>query len=339
MSELKLSLSKETTDRFRAYLQSEIYLKEQNLTEHWGKRQQGNIEAFRVEANNIIIKLNKSSGLFVGDLSQNFVTSKDTYKLIKKTGEGWGSKHIRSYIISRLISYKIILLRRLGCYTGIAFDPLYHFERLWAKGEIAVEDIIAEYGGKIDSSTIVKGSHIYNEINEIINLSGLNLTKIIEIGPGLGSCLRMIKKYKPETKFFLIDLPTSIPYSFTNLIYRFPEAKFILPNEANASSNFDKYDFIFLSNEQIHLLKKNEFDLAINSMSFAEMRKSDIVEYFRLLRRVLKKENLFYCLNAVEKPMIYDGLTVPIRFFEYPWSSKDWDYKYEISRVEQGRTY
>ena len=48
MSELKISLNKETVDRFSVYLQSEIYLKEQNLTEHWVKRQQGNIEAFKV---------------------------------------------------------------------------------------------------------------------------------------------------------------------------------------------------------------------------------------------------------------------------------------------------
>ena len=87
MNELELSFSKETTDRFGAYLQSEIYLKEQNLTEHWGKRQDGNISAFRVEGNNIICRLNHSTGLFDQiDISQNFVTPKDTYKLIKKTG-------------------------------------------------------------------------------------------------------------------------------------------------------------------------------------------------------------------------------------------------------------
>jgi hypothetical protein len=47
MNELKLSLNKETVGRFSIYLQSEMYLKEQNLTEHWGKRQQANIEVFK----------------------------------------------------------------------------------------------------------------------------------------------------------------------------------------------------------------------------------------------------------------------------------------------------
>ena len=190
-----------------------------------------------------------------------------------------------------------------------------------------------------NSSTIVKGSHIYNEINKINQSARLNFNKIIEIGPGMGSCVRMFKKYNPEIKVLLIDIPTSIPFSFLNLIYRFPESKFLLPNEVDKSLNFDKYDFIFLSNDQIKLIKKNTFDLAINSMSFAEMKRGDIEEYFQLLRMVLKKQNLFYCLNRVEKLMLYDDNKIPIRFFEYPWLPADLDYKYEISQVEMGRTY
>ena len=88
----------------------------------------------------------------------------------------------------------------------------------------------------------------------------------------------------------------------------------------------------------IKLIKKNTFDLAINSMSFAEMKRGDIEEYFQLLRMVLKKQNLFYCLNRVEKIMLYDDNKIPIRFFEYPWLPADLDYKYEISQVEMGRT-
>ena len=89
MNELELTFNKETTDRFKAYLQSEIYLKEQNLPEHWGKRQQGNLEAFRVEGNNVIIRLNHSTGLSDKvSISQSFLPPKDTYKLIKKTGGG-----------------------------------------------------------------------------------------------------------------------------------------------------------------------------------------------------------------------------------------------------------
>ena len=74
-------------------------------------------------------------------------------------------------------------------------------------------------------------------------------------------------------------------------------------------------------------------------MSFAKMKWSDIEEYFLFLRRVLKKQNLFYCLNKFEKIMLYEGKKIPIRFFEYPWLPEDLDYKYEISPVEMGWTY
>ena len=52
--ELKLTFNKETTDRFDTYLKSEIYLKEQILTEHWATHHQENIKAFRLEGNNIL---------------------------------------------------------------------------------------------------------------------------------------------------------------------------------------------------------------------------------------------------------------------------------------------
>ena len=88
----------------------------------------------------------------------------------------------------------------------------------------------------------------------------------------------------------------------------------------------------------IDIIPYNFIDLAINTMSFQEMKKIDIELYFDFLRKVVKTENLFYCVNAVEKPMIYDGETIPIRFFEYPWLPEDLDYKYEISPVGQART-
>ena len=53
----------------------------------------------------------------------------------------------------------------------------------------------------------------------------------------------------------------------------------------------------------------------------------------------MKSNNLFYCVNAVEKPMVYGGKTVNIRFSDYPWAPTDVDYRYELSNVELGRTY
>ena len=169
--------------------------------------------------------------------------------------------------------------------------------------------------------------------------SGISFNRVLEIGPGSGNLLRMVKKYHSESRIIIVDLPTSLPYSIIHLMHRFPDATFCLPHEATTGIDLDVIDFLFLTNDQTGLIPENYFDLAVNTMSFQEMKKGDISFYFHWLRKVMKKENLFYCVNAIEKPMIYDGKTVPIRFFEYPWLKEDFDYKYEISMVEQGRTY
>ena len=70
-----------------------------------------------------------------------------------------------------------------------------------------------------------------------------------------------------------------------------------------------------------------------------------IASYFNLLRRCLKANNFFFCVNRAEKimfpsdhvqkskslkfsnPNIIEGV-IPIRFAEYPWNENDRDYFY-----------
>jgi hypothetical protein len=337
MKEIKLSFNSEVPERLSAYIQSEAYLKEQDLAEHWRRRQSPNMESVRVEGREIVIQLNVlgRTGLSDRNIAQNF--GKPYINVSRYEGESKDSGLFLSiHGFKRYV--KVKLLRYLGCYMGDAFDTMRHFDSYWPKGKgaISVDDILKEYGGKVDSITTVKGSYIYNEINELIAQKKIVLNRVIEVGPGMGNCLRMIKKYNPEATIIIVDLPTSIPYSFCNLLYRFPDAKFCLPNETAVGMDISEFDFVFLTNEQTDLLSNNSFDLAINTMSFQEMKQSDISEYFRLFRRVLKKDNMFYCLNAVEKHMAYDGTTVPIRFSEYPWKPEDENYKYNLSPVHKG---
>ena len=90
--------------------------------------------------------------------------------------------------------------------------------------------------------------------------------------------------------------------------------------------------------DQAKLIPEHAVDFAINTMSFQEMSNSDIAKYFELLRKVLKDDNLFYCLNAVEKPMIINKKEHAIRFFEYPWKERDEDISYSLSPIEHHRT-
>ncbi len=136
----------------------------------------------------------------------------------------------------------------------------------------------------------------------------------------------------------VVDLPESITYSITSLLYANPGASYILPHEITPDLDIYSYDFVFLLPEQVKVIPHHTIDFAINAMSFQEMTKPDITKYFELLRDVLKDDNLFYCLNAVEKLMIVNNKEHPIRFFEYPWNENDEDISYALSPIHHHMT-
>ena len=173
-----------------------------------------------------------------------------------------------------------------------------------------------------------------------LNSLSLDNKKILEIGPGVGNLMRVIFAIYKNPKLFMIDLEISLLYSIINLIYRFPNANYILPNEINSNKNLDfkNLDFIFLTNKQMNLIPTNIINNVFNTMSFQEMTKADIEKYFNLLRRVLLKKNYFYCLNAVEKEMLVKGQKQFIRFSEYPWSDNDKIIEYSLSDVHKNKT-
>jgi len=318
MNELKIKLNPKAIKRFKEFIESDVYNEKNDLAKHWSKRIDSNIDAFRIVNNEVCVSL-IDSGL-TDHYPQHFGFSNYKRGLFKSLAKS--------------------LLNKIGIHSSPVYNPKYFFLNFWPEGKsiISLNNIYDEYG-KVDDYSIFKGCYFFNEISEICKLENISYKSILEIGPGSGNLQRLIKKYNPDSRSILIDLPSSIPYSFLHLMNRFPESKFLLPNEINSSDNLSDYDFSFLTNNQTDFIPKDSIDLAINTMSFQEMRKVDVEKYFMLLRSVLKNENLFYCVNAVEKVMTFDGVNTPIRFSEFPWLENDYDYKYELSSIEIGRTY
>jgi hypothetical protein len=157
---------------------------------------------------------------------------------------------------------------------------------------------------------------------------------ILEIGPGSGNLLYCMKKIYPDSTCIFVDLSSSLIFSIVNVLNKWPDAKFLLPNEVTAQSNLMSQDFLFLRDDQIDLIPSGSVDLMLNTVSFGEMGYSVIKKYFQLLRRVARSSNLFYCLNRVEKVMTYDGLVEPIRFHSYPWDNDDVDIFFRMSEIE-----
>jgi SAM-dependent methyltransferase len=337
----RVPVNHDLASRFGEYLASDVYLQSYAKTEHWKKREERNRSAFRVEGNDICVDIFVKPGL--SDFYPNcFPTLKTKYMFDGTVRRGYESSDYqgRAGSVRFFINeFRKFLLHQQRCYCGLGYDPLYHFNRNWPAGSgmISADDIITEYGKNRDHA-IVKASHIFNVLFEKAESHLGRMKRVLEIGAGTGIFCRIIKKYYPNVKIVVVDLPESIPYTITSLLYANPDATYLLPHEITSDLDIYTYDFVFLSPVQVKVIQHHTIDFAINTMSFQEMAKPDIREYFELLRNVLKDDNLFYCLNAVEKPMVVDHNEVPIRFFEYPWVEDDEDVSYSLSPVHHHMT-
>ena len=160
-----------------------------------------------------------------------------------------------------------------------------------------------------------------NIIRHFSRSSGDTHLRVLEIGSG-PAILAGLMMHFLGTRHVLVDLPEQAIVGFSFLSEFFPEKQALLPNEmAKANVLRDDADVVFVTPEQVGLLDKRQFDVAVNMFSFQEMSYSTIGEYFDLIRNCLKPEGIFYCMNRVSKVNPSDGTSSD--FAEYPWSSSD----------------
>ena len=130
---------------------------------------------------------------------------------------------------------------------------------------------------------------------------------ITEIGAGNGNLVSLLYHSLTGARCVIIDLPETICLSSIFVQDVFPEAKICLPHEINADTDFNAYDFVFITPKQTDLLADNSVDLAINTASFHEMTHPQIAEYFGLIQRITKDGGHFFTTNRVEKiPSVSD---------------------------------
>jgi hypothetical protein len=333
----------EVVERLSAYLNSPQYSKQIQLPKHWKERERPNMDAFKILSNKrIFIDPNIDSGLSHRYLA-NFKAQNNNNSfrngIEKRIPSGRWKEKTRLLFLRQILAYsRMLLLRYSGYEVGEAFDPVKHFNKLWPSDSFLIEvDVKKEFGDVLDPG-IWKAAHIYNDLMNIVQSLGIDKDYFLEVGPGTGALSRLIKRYQSDVKITLIDLPQSIPYSFCSLLHAFPSASFYLPNEVESAKDVFSKELVFLTNQQISKIPRRRYSIGLNSTSFAEMRTDAIEKYFRMFRRVLKEENLFYTFNRIEKMMEYDEGITPIRFLDYPWLPEDLDYKYQLSPIEKGRT-
>jgi hypothetical protein len=167
--------------------------------------------------------------------------------------------------------------------------------------------------------------------------------RYLEIGAGTGYLAALMRSMY-GFRIIIVDLPEIIPFSYLYLTRLFPAADVWLPQEVQGGRAFPlDADLVFLTPDQAGLIPDRSIDFAANTASFGEMLPPVIDRYFRLLRRTLTSNGLFFTANRVEKHMSPSHAerganteqSIPVRFEDYPWRPADRDIFFCPSRFHE----
>lgn len=305
---LKVKIEKNRIRRLNNYINSEYYkCHDSNLTTHWKKR----VKNFH-----------------------NQVFFKDNHVLINKFKNGFDEDYLDNFKSNFTLNFTSRFNKfSLKKILAHGLSPFF-------KKNSAIERLKFEFKEQKYNKIILPDSNILNRqqalaylfFNDIINLDQINKLKKInylEIGSGAGHLALLFIKHLEVNKINLIDLPEIIPLTFIYISYMFPDISISLPNEENLR------EASLISFETPNTIDNiDNFNLMVNTQSFAEMNLSNIKNYFNFLRSKCEDQNIFYCYNRVEKYMRNQNNTEnelhPIRFTEYDWSEKDEVFLYKL---------
>ncbi len=185
---------------------------------------------------------------------------------------------------------------------------------------------------------IILAYYWFNILNGYLDLKKVN--RILEIGAGSGNLMSLLHHYLNNCTIIDVDLPESLSHSILFIKDLFPSANILMPNEINGKSkNFNDYDFVFLTPNQIELIENDSVDLAINTSTFQELTHEQTKIYFDLIQRCCTQGAYFFCSNRIEKipagkdPYIKECKNPPNRFSEYPWHASNDILIYEVCRL------
>lgn len=327
--------------RFSAYLDSEEYhnsLPSYSKTAYW-KEHSGLVT---VEISGTKVTLGGVSGYYIPALNNNIP------QIIRKAKTALKSPSlIASYIKRRIERFKKPRIKLLDYFE--AFDAVMSHNPIAeippAKQRInfielsknpnvipRIKEMRERFFAKDKYSLSPEMVHVYYLWNIIcgkVDIDKVNL--ILEIGAGNGN-LSALLWHKLKAMAIIVDLPETLCLSIPFIADLFPDANILMPHEVNSWQS-KRYDFIFLTPNQLNWIKDNSVDLAMNIFSFQEMNYKQIKEYFDLIKRAGKDGSYFLTENRVEKiPLSLKFLTpeASIRFSEYPWMPNNEVLVYEI---------
>ncbi len=142
--------------------------------------------------------------------------------------------------------------------------------------------------------------------NDIVNHVPSSARKkevILDIGTGYGALPVILKKYRENSCFILVDLPEVTLFTAYYVKYHYPDAKIalfddIIQNDFN--SLMERYDFIIMPSREVSRIPDAKVDLVINTASMGFLSQEYVDYYMDEINRSLKQDGYFYSINKSE---------------------------------------
>ena len=167
---------------------------------------------------------------------------------------------------------------------------------------------LGEIGWLIDDTVVNHDTYVLQERINLLFASGIldrleqlgRPPRIIEIGGGYGGLCRTLRQLFPTASYTICDLPETLMFSGLYLVATEPGIPRVLSVLA-----LDSGDAIDLLPNYLFPLfvEGRSFDLAINTLSFAEMSSHQVSTYADGLARLLDTEGLFFEQNQDNSPI------------------------------------
>ncbi|RAU23200.1 hypothetical protein CU669_03305 [Paramagnetospirillum kuznetsovii] len=157
----------------------------------------------------------------------------------------------------------------------------------------------------------------------------------LEIGGGYGNLGFNVRRLVPNTRYIIVDLPESLAFSSIYLSTLFPEAETEFVDVGAQCRQLDRpgYSFVSAAAFQPGVLGERRLDLAINTMSLAEMSDAQKSHYGAGIGSLLDDDGVFFEQNQT----IIGGLDYVGSFMMPYFAERSGFVRTDLPHVHAGR--
>jgi putative sugar O-methyltransferase len=162
--------------------------------------------------------------------------------------------------------------------------------------------VMGEVGFDVDGHCVNRDVVAYQERVNLMrefgvfdHLAGKNAPVILEIGAGYGGLACYLKKQFQKATYLIVDLPRSLLFSGCYLAVAVPgvDVRVFRPEESVIAPG----SITLVANFLLPALPPFAVDVAVNTLSFAEMPRDTVIEYSSWLEKNLAKDGLLFEQN------------------------------------------